>query len=274
MRSLGRRGPAARRGRRCSGTRAPAARRRSSAASEVGRRRPCDDLLQHRPVERGAAAELGLARLDRVLHRQREDPLAVEPAAPTPRPTRRMAVSSSRRWRSTSSILPSSCSDMRLNSRPSCANSSLPVTGTGWSKRPLASRRAASRNSPICSSQRARDEHRARQREDEEGHQQADHEQAVLRDRVVQLRGVGEDHELLGAGRPARAGPGTRRPAASKSPEPFGAVRTPGSVVATARPPRSTSSSCRLRRCTVRASPAGVGDRDRQRPEAARRARP
>ena len=64
-------------------------------------------------------------------------------------PTRRIVSSSSWRLRSTSSILASSCSDMSLNSRPSCANSSLPSTGTSCRKSPRESRRAAARKVAI-----------------------------------------------------------------------------------------------------------------------------
>ena len=65
-------------------------------------------------------------------------------------PTRRIASVSSPRWRWTSSIFEASCADMLLNSRPSCANSSWPSTGTGCLKSPRASRRAATRKVSIC----------------------------------------------------------------------------------------------------------------------------
>ncbi len=64
-------------------------------------------------------------------------------------PTRRIVSSSSLRLRWTSSIFDASCSDMRLNSVPSAANSSPPSTGTGREKSPAARRRAAARNCSI-----------------------------------------------------------------------------------------------------------------------------
>ena len=127
-------------------------------------------------------------------------PLAVEPAAPTPRrrggwpsPARGAGARPRR-------SCASSCSDMRLNSRPSCANSSSPVTGHGLVEAPAGQPARRLEELADLLLQGARDEHRAGQRQHEEGQQQRDHEQAVLRDRVVQLGGIGEDHELLGAG--------------------------------------------------------------------------
>ena len=78
------------------------------------------------PGERERAAHLRVARVDRLAHRQRHDAVRSRPVA-SASPTRRIVSASSWRLRSTSSIFASSWTDMSLNSRPSSANSSLPV---------------------------------------------------------------------------------------------------------------------------------------------------
>ena len=173
----------------------------AEGGAEVGRGRPRDHPPQHRPIERGAAAELGLTSLERVLHRQLEDSLPVQP------PGRGLADAANRRLELAAlalHLVDLALELLRHAIELAAELRELVVAGHGHRLIEATAGEPARGLEELADllSQGAGDEHRARQRQDEEGHQETDHEQAVLRDRVVQLRGIGEDHELLGAGDP------------------------------------------------------------------------